>query len=127
MGDQLRSDQDIDRIFTEYINRHPVNNKDHSLPATGKKKKRSNQVNQVDLHGDTLQVAIHKVQAKIRELNTSNSISTVKIITGKGKHSQVFHPVLKTGIGDFLSEHSSRLNIEYREWEGGFDIWKKNF
>lgn len=117
---------DIDRMFTEFIDQHPIENKD-TKPTKHKSKKKSNAPNILDLHGDSLSKAVYRVKLKIQQLDQKKVPSPIKIITGKGKHSSGIQPVLKNGIRDFLENNMRSLNIDFREWEGGFDIWERNF
>ncbi len=71
----------------------------------------------IDLHNKTLQEAINIIDYNITRM-TKDKIK-LKIITGKGRHSDTIKPVLVSEVKNYLVEKG----LKYKEKEGYFEVW----
>ncbi|MCX7821413.1 MAG: Smr/MutS family protein [Brevinematales bacterium] len=82
-----------------------------------KESKENKQFIVIDLHRKTLKEAISIIEYNVNRVLNEKVI--LKIITGKGRHSNTLKPVLAEEIKVFLKEKG----LKYKEGEGFFEVW----
>lgn len=116
------------KMFEDYLDRAPAVNKDRAvLRKDAKKAKpaaspRSGSGESIDLHGLTLEQAVVRVERRLASLSP-NRRGPVTFVTGEGNRSITSYSVLKSGIGDFLSDNRGRFGIVIQSVRGGWEVW----
>jgi DNA-nicking Smr family endonuclease len=106
-------------MFEEYVGQSSVQDKD-TKPAGRVKPKRD--PSSIDLHGLNRDQAIARVENAIRSMKRG-ARETIRAITGEGNRSETSYAVLKTAVGDYLSDNCGRFGVGYRSTPGGWIIW----
>ncbi len=77
----------------------------------------------IDLHGYTLEGALSLLNIQIPRCKALG-IQKMTLITGYGKHSKGFFPVLKKQIKEYLNQMKETRKIKrYKENRGDFELW----
>ena len=116
-----KQDKHPHEIFINALDKMDIIDKDYK---PGKKKiiKKKRPKGKVDLHGRTLAESINIIENMLANYK-SFDYSELVIITGRGLHSDLLRPVLKTGIEEYLKENMDKYHLKYIIMEAGFKIW----
>lgn len=125
-------------LFRQWVDSEPVPDKDAeeatAPPASGKGKSRqtADKPLTIDLHGLTIPEALRRVDEVLAQLPPGQT-TTLRIITGKGRHSAggspvlaapVHHHIRSTRAGEILRIDDSphAVTIDGRPIRGHFDV-----
>lgn len=111
---------DVNRMFEEYAVKSPVQDKDSKQTRRTKTKR---DPSRIDLHGLNRDQAIARLENGLSAMTSSGGRETLTVITGEGNRSETSYAVLKTAVGDYLSDNISRFGIGYQPAPGGWKIW----
>lgn len=115
MEDKL---SEADRLFEEAVSKQRFSDKD----AYSLSKKKTSQGRglsaELDLHGKTLSSALTALEMRLK-----NRPERLRVITGKGKHSEGVYSPLQAGVEDWLNERCPELGMEFRRMDGAYEIW----
>jgi DNA-nicking Smr family endonuclease len=112
-------EEDADELFLKHLEQFKPDKPDAEESRESRKKAsrthRAPQVHEIDLHGLSLEEAQHTVRAVLDDLREMAGLHRVKIITGKGHHSQRGDSVLAREIHSFVLLTWRRVIMEIED------------
>lgn len=118
-----KGSKDAFRLFEETAGKGPVINKD-AVSGNKRKARPSGDADPhlltVDLHGLNLEDALAQAGKAISRAG-KGGYTSVRIITGIGKHSPGLYSPLNTGMEDYLTERK----LDFKKSDGAFTVCLK--
>jgi DNA-nicking Smr family endonuclease len=112
-------EEDAEELFLRHLEQFKPDKPDAEEPKEPEKKvsktHKAQQVHEIDLHGLSLEDAQHRVRAVLDGLREMAGMHRVKIITGKGHHSQRGDSILAREIHSFVLLTWRRVIMEIED------------
>jgi DNA-nicking Smr family endonuclease len=108
------------RLFEDAARKLSAPDKDRNAALKKKDAKGGGVGREIDLHGKTLPESLAALETALR-----SRPETLRVVTGRGSHSEGIYSPLKIGIGEWLSDEGADKGYDYRWKDGAYEIWRR--